>query len=119
MNDSKIGITLGITMVIHNFPEGMAVAIPTYFATKSKTNAILLTVLSGISEPLGAILGWLLLNNVSNFVYGAMYGFVAGIMIIVTLQELLPNSLEYDPDDKITTKTMVIGMGIVALLMII
>lgn len=118
MDSSKMGITLGIAMIIHDCPEGMAVAIPTFFATKSKTLSILVTAISGISQPIGALFAWLIIKDgVSDFVYGVLFGLVGGIMTMITLEELLPSAIKYDPEDVVTTKALMIGMGVVALIL--
>lgn len=117
MDSSKMGITLGIAMIIHNCPEGMAVAIPTFFATKSKTIAIVVTAISGAAQPIGALFGWVILKNeVSHFTFGMMFGLVAGIMTFITLEELIPNANRYDREDKVTSKFLLLGMLVVAMI---
>lgn len=117
VDDQNMGIALGVAMIIHNIPEGMAVAIPTFFATKSKKIACIVTAISGSAQPIGAFFGWLILKDgVSHFVFGMMFGLVAGIMTFITLEELLPNANKYDPEDRVFSKFLFIGMLVVALI---
>ncbi len=97
MKDPSLGIAITVAVAIHNIPEGIAVAIPIYYATGDKKKAFGLSFLSGLSEPLGAIIGYLLLMNFFNdVVFGILFAAVAGIMVFISLDELLPSAKEYD-----------------------
>ncbi len=90
-NDFKLGLLVTITILFHNIPEGLIIALPIYYATKKRGKAILYTLLSGTSELLGAVLSYLFLSKlINNFILGLIYSFTAGIMIYVSLFELLP-----------------------------
>lgn len=96
LTDLSIAIPIAIAVAIHNIPEGIAVSIPIYFATNNKKKAFWLSLSSGIAEPVGGIFGYLLLRNYMNdLVLGATFSFIAGIMVFISLDELLPTAKEY------------------------
>lgn len=96
MADPQIGISIAVAIAIHNIPEGIAVAVPIYFATGNRAKSLIIALLSGLSEMLGALLG-LVLFSVSNT--DLMLGFVlastAGVMIYISFDELLPTAERY------------------------
>lgn len=96
MNDPNLGVSIAVAVAIHNIPEGIAVAIPIYYATRSKGRAFFLSLLSGLAEPLGAIVGYFLLSFLftDSFV-GVILAGVAGIMVYISLDELLPTAEKY------------------------
>lgn len=99
--DTSLGISLAIAIALHNIPEGISISVPIYYATKSKKRALLYTFISALSEPIGAILTYLfLLPFVNDIILGLLFAFIAGIMIQISLTELLPTSTSYQ-----TTKT--------------
>lgn len=80
-----------VAIAIHNIPEGIAVSVPIYHATGSKGKAFRYSFLSGLAEPVGALIGWLLLMPImSDLVFGILFAGVAGIMVFISLDELLP-----------------------------
>ena len=92
----ELGLTMTLAIAIHNIPEGIAVSIPVYFATKKKRKAFFVSFLSGITEPIGALIGALiLLPFLSDGVIGASLAFVAGIMVYICIDELLPTAMKY------------------------
>jgi zinc transporter, ZIP family len=96
LSDPRLGVAVAVAVAIHNIPEGIAVSIPVYHATGSRRKAFLLSFLSGLSEPVGAAVGYLLLFRFMNdFTFGIVMASVAGIMVYVSLDELLPASREY------------------------
>ena len=96
LQDPTLGISIAIAVAIHNIPEGIAVAIPLYYATQSKKKAFCLSLLSGLAEPIGAIAGWFLLRPFMNeATFGLIFAMVAGIMVYISLDELLPTAEEY------------------------
>lgn len=96
LQDPSLGMGIAIAVAIHNIPEGVAVAVPIYFATKSKGRAFLLSLGSGLAEPLGAIIGWLVLRPfMGDATFGVIFAMVAGIMVYISLDELLPTAEEY------------------------
>jgi len=120
LNEPEIGIILAIAIAIHNIPEGFCVALPVYYATGNRLKAFMWGTLSGLSEPVGALLGWLVLaNTFSPTIYGLMFGMVAGMMVIISLKELLPTAYRYDPGDTVVTNSLVVGMVVIALSLIL
>lgn len=98
----NLGIKLTIAIALHNIPEGISIAIPIYYSTNSKIKAILYTFISGLSELLGAIITYVFLYNyINNIILGLLFSIIAGIMIYISIKELLPESLSYNK--KITT----------------
>lgn len=87
----KLGILVALAIAMHNIPEGIAVSMPIFYATKNKRKALFYSFLSGIAEPIGAVLSFLILYRFLNeFVLGLMLSAVAGIMIFISFDELLP-----------------------------
>lgn len=95
-HDFTLGITLAIALALHNIPEGISVAIPIYYSTGSKKKAFFYTFISGMSEFLGAIIASIFLIGFSNDLFmGCLYAIIAGIMMHISIYELLPTSLKY------------------------
>lgn len=100
LNDPTIGIAIAIAIAIHNIPEGIAVSVPIYYATGNRKKAFLYSFLSGLAEPVGAILAYFLLmpfltSENSDAIYASTMAAVAGIMVFISLDELLPSAEEY------------------------
>ena len=94
----RMGIFSALAIGIHNFPEGIAVSVPIFFATGSRKKAFKLSFLSGLSEPLGAIIGFFLIYTfigINSVILGILFALVAGIMVFISLDELLPTAKEY------------------------
>ncbi len=120
MDDPKVGASVAVAIAIHNIPEGICVAIPIYYATGSRMKGFIWATLSGVTELVGALLGYVVLRNVlSQTVYGVLFGIVAGMMVYISLKQLLPTALKYDPNDKVTTTFLVIGMVVMSLSLIL
>ncbi len=84
---------MAIAVAMHNIPEGIAVSVPVYYATKSRAKAFRLSFLSGLAEPAGAVLGYLLLAQfLDNFVLGILFAMVAGVMVFLAIDTLLPTA---------------------------
>ena len=95
-HDLKLGITLAIALALHNIPEGISVAVPIYYSTGSKKKAFIYTFVSGMSEFLGAVIASIFLVGFSNdFFMGCLYAIIAGIMMHISIYELLPSSFRY------------------------
>ena len=93
LTEVNLGILLTIAIALHNIPEGIAVAVPIYAYTLNKKKAFKWSFISGMSEPLGAIITWIILFPfINETVLSAMLGVVGGIMIYISLDELLPVS---------------------------
>ena len=106
----KLGISITIAIAMHNIPEGISIAMPVYYATKNKKKAISLTFISGMSEPLGAILAYLFLKPIVNdTIMGGIFAIIAGIMAYISIVELLPNALQYKEKKK-TIISFLIGI---------
>ncbi len=96
VKDPSLGIAICIAIAIHNIPEGIAVSIPVFCATGNRRKAIGLSFLSGLSEPFGALIAYLILLPFFNdAVFGILFAAVAGIMVFISLDELLPTAREY------------------------
>ncbi len=96
IKDPSLGLPIAIAIAIHNIPEGIAVSVPIYFATNNKKKAFWYSFLSGLAEPVGALIGYLLLLRFFNdMVFGILFASVAGIMVFISLDELLPTAREY------------------------
>ncbi len=114
-HDIHLGLKLGIAIMLHNIPEGISIAIPIYYSTKSKYKAFKTTFLSGLAEPIGAILAFLFLKNyVSNLMVSIVLIIVAGLMITLSIQEILPASLKYH-ENKFIYLGFLIGLLIFSL----
>lgn len=96
MENPQAGISIAIAVAIHNIPEGIAVAIPIYYATNSRGKAIGNSFLSGIAEPMGGLLGYFILAAIFKESFlGIILAAVAGIMVYISLDELLPTAEKY------------------------
>lgn len=96
MNDISLGIAIAVAVAIHNIPEGISVALPIYCATGNKKKAFMMSLASGLAEPAGAIIAFLFLAPLLNDVlFGIIYALIAGIMVFISLDELLPSAREY------------------------
>ena len=108
--DTSLGISLAIAIAMHNIPEGVSISVPIYYATNSKSKACIYTFISGLSEPLGALLTYLfLLPLINDIVLSLLFAFIAGIMLNISFTELLPTSVSYN-EDKITKLFFIIGI---------
>ncbi len=96
MHDPTLAIPIAVAIAIHNIPEGIAVSVPIYYATGKKRKAFLLSFASGLAEPIGGLIGYLFLATVFNeSILGILFGGVAGIMVFISVDELLPTAREY------------------------
>ncbi len=115
LDDPATGISIAIAIAIHNIPEGIAVSIPIYYATKNRKKALKYSFLSGLSEPIGALIGYLILMPIiSPLVMGIIFAAVAGIMIYISLDELLPAAHRYG-NDHVVINSLIGGMFIMAI----
>lgn len=114
LTDMKIAIPIAIAIAIHNIPEGISVSVPIYFATGDKKKAFMYSFLSGMAEPVGAIVGYLLLRNFFNDLsFGIIFAMVAGIMVFISLDELLPAAKEYG-EHHLSIYGLILGMVVMA-----
>lgn len=97
--DATLGLSIAIAIALHNIPEGISVAMPIYFSTGSKLKAFKYTFLSGIAEPIGALIAFLILKPFINDIsLGAIFSIVTGIMLYIAIEELIPSSRQYGYD---------------------
>ncbi|MCH2023223.1 MAG: zinc transporter ZupT [Saprospiraceae bacterium] len=119
LDDPALGITIAVAIAIHNIPEGIAVSMPIFFATGDRKKAFIYSFLSGVVEPLGAILVYFILMP---FITPALMGFllagVAGVMVFISLDQLLPAAEEYG-EHHLSIYGVVLGMSIMALSLIL
>ncbi len=114
LENPTLGISIAIAIAIHNIPEGVAVSVPIYFATGSKKKAFFYSFLSGLSEPVGAFLGFVILKNFMNdLIFGLVFASVAGIMVYISLDELLPTAEKYG-EHHVAIYGLIAGMLVMA-----
>ena len=114
LTNPALGISIAVAIAIHNIPEGIAVSVPVYYATKNRNKAFWLSFLSGLAEPAGALLGYFILRNIfSNATFGIIFASVAGIMIYISLDELLPTAEEYG-EHHLAIGGLIGGMAVMA-----
>ena len=113
-NNVKLGIILTIAIALHNIPEGISISIPIYYSTNNKLKAFFYTLISGMSEPLGALISYLFLSKfVNNTILGIIYAVIAGMMINISINELYKEAINYNK--KNTFIYFVIGSTIMIL----
>ena len=118
--EPELAIPVAIAIAIHNIPEGIAVSVPVSYGTGNKKKAFLLSVLSGLAEPVGALVAYLAIilffngTGIPNGLFGFLFGSVAGIMVFISIDELLPTAEEYG-HHHYSIYGFVIGMAIMAL----
>lgn len=126
LQDPALGVAIAVAVALHNIPEGIAVAVPIYYATGSRRKAFLYSFLSGLAEPVGAGIAYLGLRlafggDVDFFppaVMGALFAGVAGIMVYVSLDELLPTSRAYGRGHE-SILGLLGGMAVMALTLLL
>ena len=120
LNDVRVGFVFAFAIAIHNVPEGLCVALPIYYGTGSRWKAFGYACISGVFEPIGALLGWLILTTVfTPTVYAILFGIVAGMMVFIVIKELLPTAHRYDPEDTVVSYCVIFGMAIMAISLIL
>lgn len=119
LENPGVGMPLAFAIAIHNVPEGIAIAVPVYFATHNKAYAFGACLLSGLAEPLGAIIGYTLLRPwMSDAVFGSVFGIIAGVMVFLALDELLPAAKRYARGHE-TVYGLVSGMAVLAISLVL
>lgn len=119
LQEPSIAVPIVVAIAIHNIPEGIAVSVPIYYATGNKRKAFGYSFLSGLSEPLGALVGYLILMPFMNeLVFGILFGAVAGIMVFISLDELLPAAQAYG-EHHLAMYGLVAGMIVMAVSLIL
>ena len=115
LEDPTMGVSIAVAIAIHNIPEGIAVSVPIFYATGSRRKAFKFSsFFSGLSEPIGAIIGYFLLSSfLSDSMFGIVFGMVAGIMVYISLDELLPTAEKYG-EHHIAIYGLITGMMVMA-----
>ncbi len=115
LKDVKLGMAIAVAIAIHNVPEGVAVSIPIFYATGSRRKAFFYSFLSGLSEPAGALIGYaIFFKFFSDVLFGILLASVAGVMVFISLDELLPAAREYG-EHHLAAYGLVAGMMMMAL----
>lgn len=113
--EPEIGLSIAIAVAIHNIPEGIAVSVPIYYSTGTRRKAFWYSFLSGLAEPLGALLAFaFLFNHMNEATLGVVFGITAGIMIFISLDELLPTAKKYDTGHT-TIYSILAGIAVMAI----
>ncbi len=115
LSDPELGVAISIAIAIHNIPEGLAVSAPIYAATGSRSKAFWWSFLSGVAEPVGALMAALVLMPFLNdAVLGGLLSAVAGIMVFIAIDELVPVSHSYG-EEHLSIVGIVAGMAVMSL----
>lgn len=115
LDDPQIAIPIAIAIALHNIPEGIAVSLPIYYATGSKKKAFVYSFLSGLAEPVGALLGYTILRPfINDLTFGIVFAGVAGVMVFISLDKLLPTAEEYG-EHHLSIYGVVAGMAVMGL----
>lgn len=114
MQEPNIAIPITVAIALHNIPEGISVSVPIYYATGDRKKAFKYSFLSGLSEPIGALVGYFLLRSFFNdLMFGLVFAGVAGIMVFISLDELLPSAREYG-EHHLSIYGLIAGMMVMA-----
>jgi ZIP family zinc transporter len=114
LDDPRLGVSIATAVALHNIPEGIAVAVPVFYATGSRARAFSWSFLSGLSEPLGALVAWLLFARfLGDALRGVLFAAVAGVMVFISFDELLPTAREYG-EHHIAVYGLTSGMAVMA-----
>ena len=114
IKDPAVGVAIAVAIAIHNIPEGIAVSVPIFYATGNRKKAFIYSFLSGLSEPVGALIGYVILLHIfSDAVFGVLFASVAGIMVFISLDELLPTAREYGKP-HLAIYGLIAGMAVMA-----
>ena len=115
LEDPGLGIAIAVAIAIHNIPEGIAVSVPIYYATGNKKKAFWYSFSSGLAEPVGAAVGFLILMPfLSPLLFGMIFAGVAGIMVFISIDELLPAAQEFG-EHHLSIYGLIAGMAVMAI----
>ncbi|MCB0481758.1 MAG: zinc transporter ZupT [Flavobacteriales bacterium] len=115
LKDPSLGVSIAIAVAIHNIPEGIAVSTPIFYATGNKKKAFWLSLSSGLAEPIGALCAYLVLRNfLSDLVMGIVFAGIAGIMVFISFDQLLPAAQKYGSHHR-SMYGLIAGMAVMAL----
>lgn len=119
LHDPNLGVAIAVAIAIHNVPEGIAVAVPIFYATGIRMKAFKLSFLSGLAEPFGAFIAYLILMPfLTDVMFGVIFAGVAGIMVFISLDELLPAAKKYD-ETHLSIYGLVAGMATMAISLVL
>lgn len=119
MKDVNLGIAIAVAVAIHNIPEGLAIAVPVYYATNDRRKAFRYSFLSGLAEPAGALVAFLILMPLLNdIVFGVVFAAVAGIMLFISFDGLLPTAQEFG-EHHLATYGLIAGMAVMAVSLVL
>ena len=119
LSNPGLGLSIAIAIAIHNIPEGIAVSVPIYYATGDKKKAFKYSFLSGLAEPLGGLIAFLfLMPFLNDTILGIVFAMVAGIMVFISIDELLPAAHKYG-EHHITIYGFIFGMAIMAISLVV
>ncbi|NLJ58695.1 MAG: zinc transporter ZupT [Tissierellia bacterium] len=114
IHDPAMAVPIAVAIAIHNIPEGIAISVPIYYATGDRKKAFLYSFLSGLAEPIGALIGYLILMPfITDLTFGIIFGSIAGIMVYISLDELLPSAQEYG-EHHLSIYGAIAGMAVMA-----
>ncbi len=120
LSNPRLGIGIAIAIAIHNIPEGLAVSAPIYFATGSRRQAFWISLASGLAEPVGAVIGYVFLRAVLNdLVLGLVFASVAGVMIYICLDELLPTAQRMASQHQLMIGGVLAGMVVMSISLVL
>lgn len=115
LQKASVAIPIAVAIAIHNVPEGIAVSVPIYHATGNRKKAFIYSLLSGLTEPIGALIGYTILRPfINDMVFGIVFAAVAGIMVFISLDELLPAAMKYGKHE-LSIYGLVCGMALMAI----
>jgi ZIP family zinc transporter len=119
--DPHLGVAVAFAIALHNIPEGLCVAMPLFYSTGSRVQGFFWAFLSGLSEPLGGLIGYFILagSDMHPLAYGIVFAVVAGMMVYISFQELIPTALRYDAANNVTMKAVFVGMAVMDLSLIL
>ncbi len=119
MSDKTLGISIAIAIALHNIPEGISISIPIYYATGDRRKAFWYSLLSGAAEPVGAIVGFLALRSFLTIaVMDVVFSAVAGIMVFISLDQLVPHAKKYSTGHQ-SVYGLISGMAVMALTLLL
>ncbi len=119
LTDKTVGISITIAVALHNIPEGISISVPIYFATGNRKKAFWYSFLSGAAEPVGAIIGYLILRPfITDQMMSIIFAGVAGIMVFISLDQLVPHAKKYSTGHQ-SIYGLISGMAVMAATLII
>jgi len=117
--DLQLGLPVAVAVALHNIPEGVAVAVPIHHGGGSKRKAMAYAAVSGLAEPLGALIAWAAVGPLLNdLVLGCITAAVAGVMVFISLDTLIPNAKRYEEGHD-TVYGLIIGMALMAFTLLV